>query len=273
LSRLPLILLICAAWLAVAAAPARADLFGPDDSVATAQGPLLGGTNYDGRLKSGSDLDHLFFYVARPGVTLRFTVTNTLRSCSPAGENYCPLWATLLDTSARQLGGEGSGAGTGQVTFGESQDITWTFLQTGKHIIVLEGQGDLVSYRLRIDPANGLSATPPPFARLLPLVRSLRFPLPQRGIVVRGRMGLRRVARRTEVVLTARASRGRPAFRAGGSVRRNLGPGTVDLRAPLSATGRAALRRRGTLPLTVTVNVTGRDGTHTRLVRRFTLTR
>lgn len=137
--------------VAAAAPVAAADVFGPDESIQAAGGPLAAGTVYSGTFVSAQDIDYLSFEVPQPE-TLRFDVANTLTSCrpymiqpapgepAPYIEPYpaCPLWATLIDEAGQQLGGEGSAAGTGRVEYHSYEEVEWTFSAPGRYYVVLE---------------------------------------------------------------------------------------------------------------------------------------
>jgi hypothetical protein len=246
-NRLALILAVSAlAASAAAAAPARADVtgLGPGDSLGSPVGPISTGVSYTGTFTRPDDLDHVLFSVAQANATLRFTITNTFTGC-PRG-NPCPIWGTLLDTAGRQLGGEGSTAGTGPVAVGDSERVVWSFPQAGNYILVLEGNGDLSSYRFRADPTEGAA----PVTRLTAAGR-------QRATAARARLTLTPAASSVTASLSAS---GRPFGRSGrvrvGYLRRGRsGPGAVQLRVPLFAHVRPALSRLGSLRVTLAVTV------------------
>ena len=216
--------LLCA--LSLGAATAQADLFGPDDTFATAQGPLNFSTPYSGRLKSAEDLDYEFFNVPKAGQALRITVRNTF-SCPGKGKDKtpCPLYATLLDRNEKQVGGEGSSAGTGAVDAGTTQYINWTFAEAGRYVIVSESGSNPVSYSLRLDPvASG------------PVFKSVRVPSGQRGTAVRGRVTFGRAIDRLRADVIG------PGGRLFGRVtRRGLAARGYSLKVALNSRGRAAL--------------------------------
>jgi hypothetical protein len=233
---------------AAAAAPAHADVtgLGAGDSLGSPAGPIRTGVSYTGTFKRSDDLDHVLFSVAQGGARVRFTISNTFTGC-PRGDP-CPIWGTLLDTAGRQLGGEGSQAGTGPVAVGDSERVEWTFPQAGNYILVLEGNGDLSSYRFRADPADG--ASPAPVTRLTAAGR-------QRATAARARLTLTPAASSVTASLSAS---GRPFGRSGrvrvGYLRRGRsGPGAVSLRVPLFAHVRRALVRLGSLRVTLVVTV------------------
>lgn len=247
--------------LAWSAGPAWADVsgLGPGDSLGDPAGPMQMGVEYSGAFKSDNDLDHVLFSVANPGSTLQFVVTNTYGGCNP--NNYCPIWGTLLDTAGGQLGGEGSGAGTGPVGPQTSDSIVWTFPAAGNYVLVLEGNGDPATYRFRGDVTNagaggggGGSGTAPS----TPQITRLHTAGHQRGTAVRARLTLRPAASRVTARLVADGRRfGRSrAVRVGYLRRGSLGPGVVSLRVPLFARVRRALASLKSLRVTLVVTVT-----------------
>lgn len=140
-------------------AAARADVAGPDDGIGQAFGPLVADTLYSGRFKSETDVDYLAFDVARAGRSLHFDVANTVRGCTSVNLTGCPLYATLIDGEGRQLGGEGSSAGTGSVTEDASDDvIDWTFEAAGRYYVAMDSDGDRPTYSLQyrvVTPSAG----------------------------------------------------------------------------------------------------------------------
>lgn len=268
-------------------APAAADVAGPDDSIGQAFGPLAAGTSYSGRFRTPADVDYLAFDVARAGQTLRFDVANTVRDCSSPNLTGCPLYATLIDGEGRQLGGEGSSAGTGQVTeYSPLDGIDWTFEAAGRHYLAMDSDGDLPTYALRYhevaQPAGGApgtgsgagaeggvgspSAADPP---VTPPIASLRVAPRQRGAVVSARLRIGRPLRTLTVRLERAGSRrASPAL----AVQRVTapGPGRRTVRLRLNAVARRALAARGRLAVrlrVVAVPVTGSAQTLLRAVR------
>jgi len=131
-------------------AAARADIGGPDESTNQAFGPLVADTTYNGSFQSPMDIDYLAFDVARPGESLHFDVANTVRGCTSANLTGCPVYATLIDGQGRQLGGEGSSAGTGPISEYSSSDIiAWTFDAAGRYYVAMDSDGDNPTYSLR----------------------------------------------------------------------------------------------------------------------------
>jgi hypothetical protein len=255
-----------AVWLAVPAlllAPAaEADLHGPDDSFSQAYGPLSQKVTYSGALNSPGDLDYFYFEITRAGEALHFTVRNTLGSCSSPDQNGCPLWATLLDGSEHQLGGEGSTAGTGQVNYGSTDYIDWTFPQPGRYYLVLESSGDLPTYNLRFDPApSGSSGVPPGTP---PALRSLRVLSPQRGSTVRARLVFGQPIARLQADLLRLPG----ASRVGRVVLHRLGRGSYALAVRVNSyAAQRALRRAHRLRVALKLIVRAASG-HTYTVTR-----
>jgi len=268
-------------------APAAADVAGPDDSIGQAFGPLAAGTSYSGRFRTPADVDYLAFDVARAGQTLHFDVANTVRDCSSPDLTGCPLYATLIDGEGRQLGGEGSSAGTGQVTeYSPLDGIDWTFEAAGRHYLVMDSDGDLPTYALRYHElaqpagsspgagsgavaeggAGSPSAADPP---VTPPIASLRVAPRQRGAVVSARLRIGRPLRTLTVRLERAGSRrASPAL----AVQRVTapGPGRRTIRLRLNAVARRALAARGRLAVrlrVVAVPVTGSAQTLLRAVR------
>jgi hypothetical protein len=246
--------------LLLLAPAAEADLFGPDDSFSQAYGPLRQQVTYSGALRTPGDLDYFYFDITRPGEALHITVQNTLQGCSNPDQNGCPLWATLLDGTEHQLGGEGSTAGTGEVDYRSTDFIDWTFPQPGRYYIVLESSGDLPTYNLRLDPArSGVS---------LPVIRSVRVLSPQRGDTVRARLVFgQRISR-----LEADLFRTPGGSRVGRIVRRGLGAGRYALAVRLnSAAARRTLRRTHRLRVALKIIARGASGDTRSVTRGVTL--
>src|SRR5713226_10351756 len=257
-------------WLSVPALlmapPAEADLYGPDDSFSQAYGPLSQQVTHSGALRSPGDLDYFYFEITRPGEALHFTVRNTLGSCSSPDQNGCPLWATLLDASEHQLGGEGSTAGTGEVDYGATDYIDWTFPQSGRYYLVLESSGDLPTYTLRLDPARPGSSGVPPGTP--PALRSLRVLSPQRGSTVRARLVFGQPISRLQADLLRLPG----GSRVGRVVRHRLGRGSYALAVRVnSAAARSTLRRVHRLRVALKVIVRSASGQTYSVTRGVTL--
>jgi hypothetical protein len=267
-------LAVVALALAWAPATARSDVsgLGPGDSLGDPAGPMQMGVQYSGAFKRPDDIDYVLFSVAASGSTLHFVVSNTYGGCP--GNDYCPIWGTLLDTAGQQLGGEGSTAGTGPVGPGDSDSVDWTFPAAGNYIIALEGNGDLATYQFRADVTtagggnggNGGSSSPPPITSLSAAGR-------QRGTTVRARLTLRPAASQVTASLVAdgrRFGRSRPV-RVGYLRRGRLGPGAIWLRVPLFAHVQRAMARLKSLRATLVVTVRRRGSPSIRLRRAVLL--
>jgi hypothetical protein len=250
--------------------PARGDVFGlaPGDSLSDPAGPMQIGTDYSGAFRRPDDMDYVRFSVAAPGTVLRFVVKNTYDNC-PA-DSYCPMWGTLIDTAGRQLGGEGSGAGTGPVGPGDSDSILWTFPEAGDYLLVLEGNGDLDSYRFRGDDVTATAGAGAGGSRggsgTQRTITHLRAAGHQRGTGVLARLTLRPAATGVQAALLGDARRlgGAGVTRVGYLRRGHLGPGVVALRVPLFPHVR---RMRRNLRLTLVVRVR-RRGVRAVVLRR-----
>ena len=244
---------------------APADVAGPDDSLSQAFGPLVPGTLYRGAFTRPADVDYLAFDVAQAGQTLHFDVANTVRGCTSENLTGCPVYATLIDGRERQLGGEGSAAGTGPVTEDAAQDvIDWTFDTPGRYYVAMDSDGDLPTYSLRyrvVTPSAGTTAGPaggqdppapppgpPPVALAAPIV-SLAIAPGQRGPAVRVRLRIGRALRSLTLELSPLGSATLAARRRASAV----GPGRRTMTLRLDPQTRAQLARRGRLRLRLRV--------------------
>jgi hypothetical protein len=216
----------------------------PNSTIASATGPVGGGTTYSGRFATPGDVDYYYFTTTKPNVTLHFTVRNTLASCHSGN---CQLYATLIDTAGQQLGGEGSTAGTGPVGFAGSgyatDAIDWTFPTAGRYLLVFDSDGNLPSYRFSISPSDGLAPGISASTVPGPLFRSLSVPSPQHSPRVRASLTL--LLTRSTVRLELRRTVRHRSVRAGGVTRSGLGRGRVSLKVPLNAAARAAVKAGG----------------------------
>lgn len=283
------------------AAPAAADLGGPDDSIATAYGPLAPGTVYDGAFVSETDVDYLAFDVTAPGQTLRFDVRNTVSPCLSPDLTGCPVYATLLDASGTQLGGEGSGAGTGPVTDDAPEEtVDWTFPQAGRFYVAMDSGGDDPTYAISyavVPPApatppgggsagggpatgngagnagagGGSATTPDPLAadakaRSRAALGAVSAAPAAGAPGVRIRVTVRRPLAALRV--RVRDEGGRTIAQA---LRADVAPATFTVRLPLGAATRRALTRRGRLTLGVSVTATPAIGAPATTRRRVRL--
>lgn len=128
--------------LALAPALAMADVE-PNDGIEQAEGPLAGGTDYEGALSTDNDNDWYFFYVPQ-----RAQMTFTLDTGD--AENDCGI-AFLRNTDGYEIREFGTNENAEQVM------IT---LDPGRYLISVELACD--DYRMRIDPAEAVGTGPAP---------------------------------------------------------------------------------------------------------------
>jgi hypothetical protein len=229
----------------VVAAPALADVAGPDDSLAQAYGPLQPGVTVSGTFKSPTDVDYLSFNVTAPNTAVHFTVTNTVGSCSsPDGPAGCAVWGTLIDGQQQQLGGEGSSAGTAEVDAGRSDVIDWTIADPGTYYLAMDSGGSLPSYEVVMKPPAPTGA---PIAALS--ARSIRH-----GNAVRARVRAGRPLRTLSAKLTY-VRRGHTIAIGRASVT-NVKKGFKTLTITVNRTGRRALAKAANHRLRVRLRVT-----------------
>jgi len=285
----------------VAAAPAAGDFSGssgPDDSIAQAYGPLRSATDVFGGFRSADDVDYASFVVPRDGERLHFDVENTVGRCTSPYANGCPVYATLLDGSAQQLGGEGSSAGTGSVDAGAVDVIDWSFARAGTYYVAVDSDGDSPTYRVRhaevaapapegggtagesspppsSDPTSGAGSTtgagadPGPVAAggSSSTVRRLTVRSPQHGKAVTASVRVEGPLRKLR--LTLRPVDGGPVL----GLRRMVGVsgGPLGLRVALRHDGVRRLARRGHLRLRLTLAAVPEAGPPVTLAQRVTL--
>lgn len=290
---------LVAALVLLAPAAAHADVFGPDESIAQAGGPLALGATYTGAFTSPDDVDYLAFDVTQPNETLHFDVVNTLTSCNDIYNNYCPMWGTLIDGSGQQLGGEGSTAGTGEVDYASSDAIDWTFASPGRYYLVLDSSGDLPSFRLDFHvgttptacaASNGLgngnghghggggtggggssggctSSPPPPSPG--PLISSIVVARHQRGHQPSALVTLSQPLARLDVQLLARKRAGAPMTIVGHLLRQRPIAGSERIRVPVKGAWLARARRA--VSMAFRVAALSLDGRRQTVQRQFTL--
>lgn len=242
-----------------------------NNSIPAAAGPVVEGSGYSGSFATPDDVDYYYYFIPRPG-TLHFTVRNTLQTCSPPGLNYCPVYATLLDAAGNQLGGEGSAAGTGEVDFGDSDTIDWTFPAAGVYLLVLDSNGDLPGYQF--DFSSSPAGTGPGTGNIPPSGQSrpfgsLQVRSRQRGNVVRVALRVLRNGTTVRARLTIGGSKSR--LLAGKITRRSLPAGRVQLEIPLTRRARRALARAGRLRLSLRLSVSARGWPTSTTIRHLTL--
>jgi hypothetical protein len=270
-----LVAIACLMWFA-AAAIAEVIGAGPDETIQQAYGPLAQQKTYSGAFEQPGDVDYLAFDVAAAGETLRFTLANTMQSCSSPDQDYCPVYATLMDASNQQVGGDTSGAGTVAIV-GDSETFDWTFAQAGTYYLLMESNDNLPAgqptYSVTIGPPPGTGSgrtSPGSGAAKRPIVKSIVVAPRQRGSVVSAKLVLGTPATRLAARLYVLRSRGRRSYVAG-VVRRHVGPGTVRLSLALPASDRHALKVRHHILLLLDLTITAASGRHAEYERRVTL--
>jgi hypothetical protein len=214
--------------------------------------PMVAGVTYSGDFQTQTETEYLSFQVPLAGVSLHFVVHNTTASCTnPSSETPCPVFATLVNSNAQQVGGEGSSAGTGQVNARRSDVIDWTFAQPGTYWVAVDSSGDFptftVSYSVR------------------PVLSSLFARSPQVGTVVRA---VARTTRRCKRVV-ARLVRGSTTL--GRSVLRHVRRGRVRIAVSLNRTGRRLLNSKHKLRLKLVVVASPNTGPSATRSRSVTL--
>ncbi|MEA2197592.1 MAG: hypothetical protein QOJ25_1643 [Solirubrobacteraceae bacterium] len=263
-------MIVATACACASASTANADIVGggPDETIQQAYGPLMPGQSYAGAFVSSGDADYLAFQVASAGESLSFAVANTTPSCSSPDADFCPVYATLMDQTNQQVGGDGSSAGT-VATAGDVEIIAWTFAEPGTYYLLMESNGNLgpgqPSY------AVGLAApadTGPPG----PVVKSITVARRQRGNRISARVVLAHAATRLTTTLFALGPHGRQAYIA--SVTRHpVSARTYALTVGLSAFYRRELARRHQLSLLLKTTITMTSGRRLTYTRRVTLAR
>jgi hypothetical protein len=296
---LALVVTLCWALLVLMAPAARADVFGPDESIAQAGGPLQPGTTYSGAFSSPDDVDYLAFDVAQANETLHFDIVNTLTSCNNIDDDYCPMWGTLVDGNGQQLGGEGSSAGTGEVDYASSDGIDWTFASPGRYYLVLESSGDLPTFQLDFNmvttasgggttggghghghgqgaggkggSGSGQAPTTGTGARPGALISSITLARHQRGRQPSALVVLTQPLAQLDVQVLARVGRGARLSVVGHLLRRRPIAGLERIRVAVN--GGAWLARSHAVPVLLRLKALSLDGRTQVVQRHFTLRR
>ena len=238
----------------------------PDESIQQAYGTIVAGTVYSGAFDNTSydDVDYLAFVVSHAGESFHFTVTNTTQSCNDPDLTDCPVFATLMDSTGNQVGGDTSTAGTSAVTTGAMQTIDWTFTQPGTYYLLMESNGDEApgspSYSVSF-----MSISP------APVLSSLTVRAHQRGTSVAARFDLGQSASTVTATLVALHSGGqqKPVT----TVRLfNLAAGPHQLTIRLPASWSRKLKRLHHLSLQLNLNVVSQAGAQATNSRRVSLT-
>jgi hypothetical protein len=238
--------LVMGVLLTAGASAALAHLDGNANSTVDTASPISLGTTYSGQFVGADDVDHYAFTTAKTGVVVRVTVRNTFGAC-PKGY-VCPIWGTLVDSAGRQLGGEGSGAGTGPVNAGDTESFNWTLGGPARYVLAMDSDGDQPNYQIQVDElpsgSGGGSSN---------LFGSLGAARKQRGTVVRGSLAGVRAGATVRAVVTM-TDNGK-AVVAGAQTQRNVKGGAVKVAVPLRSAARSALADQGRLALKLTVRV------------------
>lgn len=244
----------------------------PDESIHQAYGPIKARVTYSGAFDNTNyvDVDYLKFDVATAGQTLEFTVANTTQSCNDPNNAGCPVYATLMDQTDSQVGGDASGAGT-IASANDTEVFDWTFAQPGTYYLLIESRGDLSpaspSYQVSFVPKSGTGGgggtsgggTPPP------IVKSLKVVAQQRGPAVIATFVLGQPAARMRATLVA-------SQRLVATVtRRNLSAGTYRLVIRLPTPWRHKLKLAYHLALRLKLTVVTASGQQVSFTRRVTL--
>jgi hypothetical protein len=272
----------------VAATLPVASAFADADTIDTAAGPFAPGAIYNGAFETPAETEYIAFDV-QAGQTLHFDVVNTVQRCSSIYFNGCPLYATLIDGAGRQLGGEGSSAGTGPLTtYWPAEPIDWTLATAGRYFVAMDSDGDLPTYAIAhriVPPGTGggtgtgsgagtgaqSGAAPGGGATSsLKAIVSLSVRPRQRGTVVRARASIGRrlngLTLRLERLGSKRTAPPLGATRLGAVA---AGRHTVAVR--LDAGMRRELDRRGRLAVRLRVVADPASGATQAVARRVTL--
>lgn len=131
---------------------ASAAVWEPNDNVTQAVGPLVGGTNLVGAIDTANDVDYYYFYTSgQVQFNMEFINLTPDEGCLSVdfrrGDN---------NDSIKEV----------ELYGDEIFNYAWTSPGPRKYFIVVGDDswcsGDLVSYRIRIDPAEALTVNPPP---------------------------------------------------------------------------------------------------------------
>jgi hypothetical protein len=266
------------------ASAAGADIVGgpPDETIAQAAGPLLPYVSYSGAFANPGDVDYLAFRVAFAGETLGFLVANTTQSCNSPDDDSCPVYATLMDQTNQQVGGDSSSAGT-VATAGDTETFSWTFAQTGTYYLLMESNGNLAdgqpTYSVGVAVPRGTGGpggTGAPGgtgggAGSGPVVNSITVGRRQRGNRVTARVVLTQRAASLSATLLAPGPHGRETEIAK-LTRHSVAPRTYLLALALPAFYRRELEHSHRLSLVLETTVTTSSGRRLSYTRRVTLT-
>src|SRR5262245_40077917 len=210
--------LVVGVLLTTGASAALAHLDGNANSTVDSASPISLSATYSGQFVGADDVDHYAFTTTKPGVVVRVTVRNTFGGC-PKGY-VCPIWGTLVDSAGQQLGGEGSGAGTGPVNAGDSESFDWTLGGPARYVLAMDSDGDQPSYQIQLDEVSSGGGGSAPN-----LFGSLGAARKQRGTVVRGSLAGVRAGATVRAVVTM-TDKGKDVV-AGAQTQRNVKGGSV----------------------------------------------
>jgi hypothetical protein len=228
--------------------------------------------------------------VASAGESFHFTVSNTLQSCNSPDDDYCPLYATLMDQTNQQVGGDTSSAGT-IATVDDTETIDWTFAQPGTYYVLMESNGNLpdgqptytVSFTVTSGSGGGGTGTGGTGGAggggtggtggsggSAAVVKSITVARHQRGTWVTARVVLAQAAARMTSTLFA-VHRGRRDAFVASSTRHPVSARTYKVRIRLSASYRHTLKLRHHLSLVLKTTITTASGHRLAYTRRVTL--
>jgi hypothetical protein len=166
----------------------------PANPYPTQPGQVVNGTLFTNQPPGpgGTPQDYLKFTVTSPGETIVFTDQNTTTGVNPyMCSHYCPVYLSLVNSSFTGLG---DGSGT-IATYGDTENVPWTFATPGTYYIVMESDGDVnLSYAASYAVVSGGSGgggggncqqdCGPAAVTSPPLVRALHVSPKQRGTSV-----------------------------------------------------------------------------------------
>jgi hypothetical protein len=134
--------------LPVAASSAQAP-YEPNESLAQAYGPLLGGTSYTAGWETENDADWYYFYAhAQAQLDISFMPP------SSASGAYCGNYTPVLHDEAGRVLAEGS-------VFRSGDQILYTVRAAGRYLLELRPPSAGCTYVFRIDPADAVTVNPP----------------------------------------------------------------------------------------------------------------
>jgi hypothetical protein len=235
--------------------------------------------SYSGAFANPGDVDYLAFRVAFAGETLGFLVANTTQSCNSPDDDSCPVYATLMDQTNQQVGGDSSSAGT-VATAGDTEAFSWTFAQPGTYYLLMESNGNLAdgqpTYSVGVAVPGGTGGPGGPGGTggsggSGPAVKSITVRRRQRGNRVTAQVVLTQLVTSLSATLFALGPHGRQTEIAK-QTRHSAAPRTYRLAIALPAFYRRELDHRHRLSLVLETTVTTSSGRRLDYTRRVTLT-